>query len=182
MDGAAGASLEHAHTQLIALPIVPKRVREQLRGARRYFEFRERCAYCDMLYQELQDDERIVSENRAFVAYCPYVSSFPFEVQIQPKVHRAHFSQSTPEELRAFAHILRETLARMREVLHDPPYNFIIHTAPMEAREWEEYHWHMELVPKLTNIAGFEWGTGFYINPTPPELAAEFLSNAKPAA
>ncbi len=172
---AAGASLEHTHSQLIALPIVPKRVQEELKGAERYFEFRERCSYCDVLHQELQEDERVICENRAFMAYCPFVSSFPFEIWILPKEHRGDFAQIGPEAITDFARILKETLGRMRSALSDPPYNFIIHTAPIEPREREEYHWHLELIPKLTKVAGFEWGTGFYINPTPPELAAKVL-------
>ncbi len=175
----SGASLEHSHSQLIALPIVPKRVQEELKGAERYFEFRERCAFCDALQQEIQEDERMVCENRSFVAYCPYVSSFPFETWILPRDHRADFAQITPDATMDLARIIKETLLRLRVVLSNPPYNFIIHTAPIETREREEYHWHIELIPKLTKIAGFEWGTGFYINPTAPELAAKFLRDAK---
>ena len=171
----AGASLEHSHSQLIALPIVPKRVQEELKGAERYFEFRDRCPFCDMLHQELQEDERVVCENRSFVAFCPFVSSFPFEIWILPKEHRHDFAQVTADEVTDFARLLKETLGRMRGVLSDPDYNFIIHTAPIELREREEYHWHLELIPKLTKVAGFEWGTGFYINPTPPEMAAKLL-------
>lgn len=171
----AGASLEHTHCQLIALPIVPKRVQEELKGAGRYFEFRERCVYCDMLHQELQEDERVICDNRSFVAFCPYMSSFPFEFWILPKAHQPDFAQISPEAITDFARILKETLNRMRTALSDPSYNFIIHTAPIETREREEYHWHLELIPKLTKVAGFEWGTGFYINPTPPELAAKTL-------
>ena len=171
----AGASLEHAHSQLIALPIVPKRVQEELNGAERYFEFRERCPYCDMLHQDLQEDERLVCENRSFVALCPFMSGFPFEVWILPKEHRADFAQIGPEAVADFARVLKEVLQRIRSALSNPSYNFIIHTAPIETREREEYHWHLELIPKLTKIAGFEWGTGFYINPTSPELAAKVL-------
>ena len=171
----AGASLEHTHSQLIALPIVPKRVQEELKGAERYFEFRERCSYCDMLSQEIQEDERLICENRSFVAFSPFMSSFPFEIWILPKEHRGDFAQIGPEAITDFARILKETLLRMRNALSNPSYNFIIHTAPIEAREREEYHWHLELIPKLTKVAGFEWGTGFYINPTPPELAAKVL-------
>ncbi len=175
----AGASLEHTHSQLIALPIVPKRVQEELRGAERYFEFRERCAYCDMLSQELQEDERVVCENRSFVAFCPYMSSFPFEIWIIPKEHRGDFAQINTEAIVDFARILKEILTRLRIALSDPSYNFIIHTAPIEPREREEYHWHLELIPKLTKVAGFEWGSGFYINPSPPELAAKALRDVQ---
>ena len=174
----AGASLEHTHSQLIALPIIPKRVQEELKGAERYFEFRERCPYCDMLAQDLHEDERIVCDNRSFVAICPFMSGFPFEIWILPKEHRGDFAQISPEAITDFARILKETLTRMRVALSNPAYNFIIHTAPIEPREREEYHWHLELIPKLTKIAGFEWGTGFYINPTSPEMAANVLREA----
>ena len=174
----AGASLEHTHSQLIALPIVPKRVHEELKGSHRYFGFRERCPYCDMVAQELHDDERMISENRSFVAVAPFMSNFPFEVWILPKDHEADFAQITPQDAADFARALKDTLARLRVVLANPAYNFIIHTAPIETLGREEYHWHLELIPKLTKIAGFEWGTGFYINPTPPELAAKFLRDA----
>ena len=174
----AGASLEHSHSQLIALPIVPKRVQEELRGAERYYEFRDRCPFCDMLQQELQEDERIIADNRSFVAFCPFVSSFPFEIWLLPKEHRADFAQIGPEEIADFARLLKETLMRMRGALANPPYNFIIHTGPIGLPERQEYHWHVELIPKLTKVAGFEWGTGFYLNPTPPELAAKLLREA----
>ncbi|MBI1992643.1 MAG: galactose-1-phosphate uridylyltransferase [Candidatus Omnitrophica bacterium] len=174
----AGASLEHSHSQLIALPIVPKRVQEELRGSQRYFEFKDRCPYCDLVSQEVQEDERLLAENRSFLACCPFMSNFPFEIWILPKEHRADFAQIGPDAVTDFARILKETLLRMRVSLSDPSYNFIIHTAPIEPREREEYHWHLELIPKLTKIAGFEWGTGFYINPTPPELAARLLREA----
>ena len=174
----AGASLEHGHSQLIALPIVPKRVQEELKGAERYFEFRDRCPFCDMLSQEVQEDERIIADNRSFVAFCPFVSSFPFEIWLLPKEHRADFAQIGTEEIADFARLLKETLMRMRGVLANPPYNFIIHTGPIGPYEHDEYHWHVELIPKLTKVAGFEWGTGFYINPTPPEFAAKLLRDA----
>ncbi len=172
---AAGATLEHAHSQLIALPIVPKRVQEELLGAERYFEFRERCVFCDMLDQEMHEDERIVCENRSFAAYCPFVSRFPFEMWILPKEHLVDFDQTGDETLHDLARLLKETLLRLRGALSNPPYNFMIHTAPVEAKSREYFHWHIELIPALTRIAGFEWGTGFYINPTPPEFAAEAL-------
>ena len=175
---AAGASLAHSHSQLIALPIVPKRVHEELKGAARYFEFHERCAYCDLVSQELQEHERLVCDNRSFAAVCPFMSSFPYEIWILPKEHGADFAQMSPEVTADFARILKETLLRLRTTLSNPPYNFIIHTAPIETRQRDEYHWHLELIPKLTKIAGFEWGTGFYINPTSPELAAQLLREA----
>jgi UDPglucose--hexose-1-phosphate uridylyltransferase len=171
----AGASLAHPHSQLIALPIVPKRVREELVGSERYYEFRDRCAYCDMVRQELADRERLVVEHAACVAFCPFMSGYPFEVWILPTVHRADFATATQEEMAAFAQVLQQTLRRLGATFPKLPYNFIIHTSPIESREREAYHWHLELIPKLTRTAGFEWGSGFYINPTSPEFAARLL-------
>lgn len=175
---AAGASLEHTHSQLIALPIVPKRVAEELKGASRYFDFRERCSFCDVLQQEYRDEVRLIGENKSMAAFCPFVSSFPFEIWILPKSHSADFAKISADMAADLSRMLKEVLGRLRATLSDPPYNFIIHTSPIESKEYDEYHWHVELIPKLTKVAGFEWGTGFYINPTPPELAAKWLREA----
>ncbi|MFH0772100.1 MAG: galactose-1-phosphate uridylyltransferase [Candidatus Omnitrophota bacterium] len=168
----AGASLQHPHSQLIALPIVPKRVVEELRFAERYYDYRERCIFCDMVNQEIDERERIITENKNFIAFTPFVSRFPFEVSIFPKLHSSDFSYIQKDEVVDFARILRETLLRMKLALKDTSYNLIIHTAPLDTKEREDYHWHMEIMPRLGKTAGFEWGTGFYLNQTPPEVAA----------
>ncbi len=175
----AGASLEHTHTQLVALPIVPKRVLEELKGASNYFGYRERCVFCDMIAQELQDKIRVISQNEHFVAFCPFVPRFPFETWILPKAHNQHFRSIDDKKAVSMAAILKDTLTRLKKVLKDPAYNFIIHTAPVRDGINEEFHWHLEIMPKLTNVAGFEWGSGFYMNPTSPELAAEYLRKGK---
>lgn len=172
---AAGASLEHSHTQLIALPIVPKRVKEELKGAFNYFKYRERCVFCDMIAQEQEEKARIVFENNSFIAFCPFVPRFAFETWILPKNHNQHFISIDDSQASEMAVALREVLLKLKIALHDPAYNFIIHTAPIRNGSSEEYHWHLEIMPKLTQIAGFEWGSGFYINPTCPELAAKYL-------
>lgn len=176
----AGASLEHPHTQIIALPMVPKSVKEELVGARDYFEYRERCIFCDMLRQEQQDKERIIMENRNFIAFCPFVSRFPFEIWVMPKKHTSFFCQTPYEVIPDMAVVLKGIVARIKKVFGDTSYNFIIHTAPVnsEAGSMEGFHWHLEFLPKLTRVAGFEWGTGFYIVPTPPEIAAKYLREA----
>lgn len=171
----AGASLEHTHTQLVALPIVPKRVKEELSGAANYFGYRERCVFCDMIAQELQDKIRIVSENADFLAFCPFVPRFAFETWILPKRHDQNFKSIDDKSISSMAAILKDTLMRVKKVLKDPAYNFIIHTAPIRDGINEEFHWHLEIMPKLTSVAGFEWGSGFYINPTSPEWAAKHL-------
>lgn len=171
----AGASLEHPHTQLIALPMIPKNVIEELYGSHYYFEYRERCIFCDILRQELQEKERIVLENRNFLAFCPFVSRFPFEIWILPKKHNPDFFSIKIGELGDLAKILKEVLRKAKKLLSSPAYNYIIHTSPLDGIEYESYHWHIEIMPKLTRVAGFEWGTGFYVVPTPPEVAAKYL-------
>lgn len=177
---AAGASLEHPHTQIIALPMVPKNVKEEIVGAQKYFEYRERCIFCDMMRQEMEEKERVVVENKHFIAFCPFVSRFPFEVWIMPKKHTSFFCQTPYEELPDLASLLRTVIAKFKKVFGSPEYNFIIHTAPInsDGAQMEGYHWHLEFMPKLTRVAGFEWGTGFYLVPTPPEHAAKFLREA----
>jgi len=171
----AGASLEHTHTQLVALPIVPKRVKEELKGSTNYFNYRERCVFCDMIAQEKQDRLRVIRENKDFISFCPFVPRFAFETWILPKAHDQNFKSIDNKKVASLAAILKDTLSRLKIALKDPPYNFIIHTAPVRDSINEEFHWHIEIMPKLTNVAGFEWGSGFYINPTSPELAAKYL-------
>ncbi len=177
----AGASLEHPHTQIIALPMVPKNVKEEISGAQNYFEYRDRCIFCDMFRQELQEKERIILENKNFLAFCPFVSRFPFEIWIMPKKHSKYFCQMPYEEIPDLAGILKTIIAKIKKVFGGTAYNFIIHTSPSnsDALNTESYHWHLEFLPKLTRVAGFEWGTGFYIVPTPPEIAAGVLRDAQ---
>jgi len=175
---AAGASLEHTHSQSIALPVVPKRVQEEIDGARRYYEFRERCIYCDKLRQESATASRVVIETDQVIVLCPFAPRFPFETWIVPRQHLSHFEETTVAIMQRFAWAVRTTIRKLEKVLENPPYNFVIHTAPLQEPEMAHYHWHLEIIPKLTRVAGFEWGTGFYINPTPPEEAAQFLRDA----
>lgn len=172
---AAGASLEHSHSQLIATPIIPKRVAEEIEGARRYYEYKERCIYCDIIRQEREADKRVVIENEAYLAWEPFAPRFPFETWVLPKRHALHFEEPKKDEYFYFAVIVKEILQRLNKALSHPPYNFIVHNSPIQDDTNGELHWHMEIIPKLTKIAGFEWGSGFYINPTPPEDAARFL-------
>jgi UDPglucose--hexose-1-phosphate uridylyltransferase len=172
----AGASLEHPHTQLIALPMAPKNALEEIRGARDYYNYRERCIFCDIIRQEIIDKARIVLENKYFISFCPFVSRFPFEIMIMPKQHSGYFSHISGDEVAALAQILKETLAKLKKVFVNLSYNYIIHSAPINGEsDVEYYHWHMEIMPKLTQVAGFEWGTGFYLDQTSPELAAQYL-------
>ncbi len=175
---AAGATLEHPHSQIIALPVVPKRVQEELDGARKYFEFKERCVYCDILRQDLKDSDRVILETDEFAAVAPFASRFPFETWLIPRRHESHFENIRESEVANLAWVLRNVLRKMDRVLEKPAFNLIVHSAPVQEATSEHYHWHVEIIPKLTRVAGFEWGTGFYINPTPPEEAARFMREA----
>lgn len=172
---AAGASLEHSHSQLIGLPIVPELVMEELNGSKFYYNWKERCVFCDMIRQELQRRVRVVLENQEFVAVCPFAPRSPFEVWILPKTHFSSFVDTPEKSYSLLAEIFSETLKRLEKSLGKAPYNFILHTAPIREPEIPYYHWHFEIMPKLTLMAGFEWGSGFFINPTPPEDAAQYL-------
>jgi len=175
---AAGASLEHSHSQLIALPILPAYVVEELQGAKQYYIYKERCVFCDAIRQDLESANRIVGENEEFVTLAPYAPRFPFETWILPKRHESAFENSSSQMFENLAKAIKLLLMKADRVLDNPPYNLVIHSSPVQDPSNEHYHWHIEFMPKLTKTAGFEWGTGFYINPTPPEEAAKFLREA----
>ena len=175
----AGATLEHAHTQIIATPVVPKRVSEEIDGARHHFEQRERCIFCDIVHQEIEQGVRVVTQNEQFVVLEPFAARFPFETWILPLRHAAQFETLEADGIEALAVVLHETLRRVKAALDGPPFNYVLHTSPTRGDGVGEfYHWHIEIIPKLTRVAGFEWGSGFYINPTPPEVAAAELRKA----
>ena len=175
----AGATIAHSHSQLIALPVVPRFTEEELAGSRRYFEYRQRCIYCDMLKQEQQTQSRLVWSNDAFVAFAPYAARFPFETWVVPRRHMSHFEAVTDGEVRQLAQVMKQVLQRLDVTLENPAYNFVIHTAPAQDGAMEHYHWHIEVIPRIVRVAGFEWSTGIYINPTAPEEAAAFLRDAQ---
>jgi len=178
----AGASLEHPHSQLIALPIVPKHVVEELEGAKQYFIYKERCVFCDIVRQESEVGTRVVAENADFLTIAPYAPRFPFETWILPKRHESSFENSSSGMYENLAKALKTLLAKADLVLDSPSYNLVLHTSPLQDPQNDHYHWHIEFMPKLTKTAGFEWGTGFYINPTPPEEAARFLRETSVSA
>ena len=175
---AAGATLEHTHSQLIALPVVPKRVQEEVEGSKNYYDFKERCVFCDLIRQEGKSGARVITETDRFIVLAPYAARFPFETWILPRHHRSHYEDIDAQQLENLAWVLKTTLRKIDKVLERPPYNFLIHTAPLQEAANPWFHWHIEIIPHLTRVAGFEWGTGFYINPTPPEEAAQFLREA----
>lgn len=176
---AAGATMSHMHSQLIATPIVPKRVREEVNGAKDYYEYKERCVFCDIVKQELTLNQRLVTENDDFIAITPFASRFPFEVWLLPKSHDSDFEDIQKHEAVNLAIIMKDVLRKINIVLDNPPYNYVLHNSPLKESHLPHYHWHIEIIPKLANVAGFEWGSGFYVNHTPPEEAAKFLKDCE---
>lgn len=184
----AGATLSHTHSQLIATPVTPKRVKEELIGSQRYYEFKRRCVFCDIIKQETRlTRERLVFEHEMFAAISPFAARAPYETWILPKQHNCDFVAITEQEYLGLAQVLKTTLLKLRGALNDPPFNFLIHTAPFRRPHpgyWStiqhDFHWHLEIIPRLTRPAGFEEGSGFYINPVPPEEAAAVLAATPP--
>ncbi|MBI5286323.1 MAG: galactose-1-phosphate uridylyltransferase [Deltaproteobacteria bacterium] len=175
----AGASIEHSHSQLIATPMIPQQVWMKTKGMEQYYEYRDRCVYCNIIEVELEKKERVVVKDEHFIAIEPYASRHPFETWIISKRHKATFTDMDEAEIDSLAHILKETLLRLEVCLNDPPYNFTIITAPPNSEYFGQFHWHIEIIPRLTVAAGFELGTGIYINPVLPEEAARYLRMVK---
>jgi len=172
---AAGASLEHSHSQLIALPILPRMIVSELEGSLSYYKYKDRCIFCDMIRHELNQELRVVCQNEEFVCITPFAPRAPFEMWILPKRHYSCYTTMKDGAFLPLARIFSETMRRLDACIPNVPYNFVLHTMPLRSHELDHYHWHFEIMPKLTMIAGFEWGSGFYINPTPPEDAAAYL-------
>jgi len=183
---AGGGRVKHSRSQLIATPVNLKRVKEELAGAKFYYDYHERCVFCDLIRQELESKDRLILDIDGFVAVAPFAARFPFEVWILPKKHSSDFVSLDPSMHLDLGRIIKKVLAKLKKGLNDPPYNYILHTAPFRRPKvgyWKsidhDYHWHIEIMPRLTRVAGFEWGTGFYICPLPPEDAAKFLREVR---
>jgi UDPglucose--hexose-1-phosphate uridylyltransferase len=168
---ASGATLSHPHSQIVALPLVPAELSQELAGARKHYEEKERC----ILAQEARERSRVVLETDGFVALSPWAARGPFELLVLPREHRSVFEQSTAAELHGLAGALRLALRKLDLALNKPAYNFYLHTLPLREPPSDWYHWHLEVRPILALAAGFEWGSGLFVNPTPPEEAAAFL-------
>lgn len=180
----AGAGrVKHSRSQLIATPVIPKRVKEEIAGARFYYEYHERCVFCDLIKQELESKDRLILDIDGFIAITPFAARFPFEVWVLPKKHSCDFTHLDVPLRLDLGRLMKKVLMKLKKGLNDPPYNYVLHTAPFrrptKAGYWRsidyDFHWHIEIMPRLTRVAGFEWGTGFYICPLPPEDAAKFL-------
>lgn len=174
----AGASLVHLHSQLVAMPVVPGFVAEELTRSMEFWNERGRCLFCDLVERERAARERVVFETAGFLVFTPYASRFPFEISILPKRHNSHFERISEEGIEELGFVLKSALHKLATALGDPPYNYYIHSAPFRTGELSHYHWHLEIFPRTTRIAGFEWGSGCFINAMLPERAAAILRDA----
>lgn len=172
---AAGASLEHLHSQVLSLGQIPTTIREELDAGRSHFARHHRCVFCDLIRHELSERHRVIEEADDFVSVAAYAGRFPFETWILPRRHRSHFEATTEGERIAFAYVLHSLLKKLQVGLCDPPFNLVLHNAPLHSGELEHYHWHVEIIPRLSQPAGFEWGTNWSVNLVPPEQAVEYL-------
>jgi UDPglucose--hexose-1-phosphate uridylyltransferase len=179
----AGAAIPgHAHSQVIGLPVTPKALKEMLEGARAHYRLKERCVFCDILREELELGRRVIAASELFVAIAPYASRHPYECWILPREHSPDFETAAPDALPNLAALLKAVLGRLEAILPEPAYNLFLYSGPSRDRRpgyWttldHDFHWHIAILPRLTEVAGFEVGTGFYANPVIPELAAAML-------
>jgi len=172
---AAGASLEHSHSQLMATQTIPPIIEQELSASEAYFQQHQRSFWSDLIERELEDGSRIVHADEELVAFCPFASRMPFEVTILPRIGQGDFGQANSTRLEQLALLLRSILTRVEKALNFPAYNYLIHTLPFDTFSTDHYHWHVEVLPRVTVRAGFEWGTGLYVNPVSPEGAARIL-------
>jgi len=175
----AGASIEHSHSQLIATPMIPQQVWIKIKGIEQYYDFRGNCVYCDMVRAESGQEERTITENESFIAIQPYAARYPFETWIIPKRHSQSFADMKEAEIDELTATLKKVLLKLELCLDNPPYNYAIINAPINSGIIGQFHWHLEIIPRLTIAAGFELGTGIYINPVPPEESAKYLREIK---
>jgi UDPglucose--hexose-1-phosphate uridylyltransferase len=173
----AGASISHPHSQLMAIPVIDPDIRGSLNGAENFYKKNRKCVYCTMLDWDIKDKKRIIYENEKFVVLCPFAPQVSFEVRVYPKEHQPYFEKMNNQEKDFFADALQKALSVIYHRLEDPAYNFYFHTAPCDGGNYENYHWHLNILPKISVWAGFELGAGIEISTIEPEAAAEFLRN-----
>jgi UDPglucose--hexose-1-phosphate uridylyltransferase len=171
-----GVFNRHPHSHIMALPVIPRRIDEEIWGILDYHQRKDRCIFCDILREEIASKKRVILETVHFLIFSPFASRYPFETWIIPKVHSADFHRITEEEIGDLSLALKTLLLRFRRLLADPPYSMVFHTSPVQGRfHRPEYHWHIETRLRIGLREGFEWGTGLFVNPTPPEDAARYL-------
>ncbi len=172
----AGATIYHPHFQMMSLPVVPPDVGHSLKGSARYFEKFKKCVHCEMTKYEKREKKRIVYENQGAVVFAPFISREPFELRIFPKKHLPYFENTSNDDLKWMVEALQKSLLKIEKRLKDPDYNFFVHTAPIfEKSKYKNYHWHLEIQPKISISAGFELGTGVEVTVVDPDEAAKIL-------
>jgi len=179
VGAAGGASIEHAHSQLMVTPVIPTLVAEELAACAAFQRTHGRCIFCDLVERERADGARLVADHDGFTVFAPFASRLPWECWILPRRHAADFDLLRDDELGRLAVALHDTLATLESVLEPVAYNLVLHTAPFDTSCNEHYHWHIEIIPRVTKTAGFEWGSGCYVNPLPPEVAAARLREVR---
>jgi len=171
-----GVFNRHPHSHIMAMPVIPKRIDEEIDGALDYYQRKERCIFCDITKEEILSKKRVILETVHFLVFSPFASRYPFETWIVPKKHAPDFHHIQEEAIEDLAVAVQSLFLRFYKLLSDPPYSLVFHTSPVQSRfHRSEYHWHIETRLRIGLREGFEWGTGFFVNPTPPEDAAAFL-------
>ncbi len=173
----AGASINHPHSQLVAIPVISPYIKLELDGAEEYHRFNKDCVYCTIAEWEAENQTRVIFENEEFIAFCPFASRSSFEIWVVPKKHKPYFERISGKEKLQGAQALQAAIGKIYKALDDPAYNFYIHTAPCDGRDYPHYHWHIEIIPRTSIWAGFELSTGIEVSSIEPEKAAEFLKN-----
>jgi UDPglucose--hexose-1-phosphate uridylyltransferase len=175
----AGATLAHSHMQLVALPVVPREIQAEMDGARAHYAAKERCLFCDIIRQEDEDGRRVITQSPEMLALSPFAARMPFETWILPRGHASRFEDASLHDCRALARVLGDVLRRLERALEQPSYCLMVHSAPV-ADGAEFYHWHVEILPRVTRAGSLEPLSGFFLNPTRPEDAAQFLRRVGP--
>jgi UDPglucose--hexose-1-phosphate uridylyltransferase len=176
MKNHPGIFNRHPHSHIMAMPVIPKRIDEEIGGALDYYQRKERCIFCDIIKEEILMKKRVILETVHFLIFSPFASRYPFETWIIPKVHSSHFHHMGEGEMGDLSIGIQSLFHSFFKLLSDPPYSLTFHTSPIQGRfHRPEYHWHIETRLRIGLREGFEWGTGFFVNPTPPEDAANYL-------
>ncbi len=175
-----GVYNRHPHAHLLAMPVIPRRIDEEIEGVLDYGERKERCIFCDILKEEMDSGKRVIAETPHFLTFCPFASRYPFETWIVPKVHAPDFHTLRDELMEDLSRALRTLFQCFYRLLGDPPYSLAFHSSPVQSRfHRAEYHWHIETRLRVGLMEGFEWATGFFVNHTPPESAAAWLRSVR---
>lgn len=173
----AGASIYHPHSQIIAIPLIDPDIQASINGSRRFLETQAKCVHCAMLEWDIEDGRRIIYKNDDFAALCPFASKVAFETRVYPINHYSYFERINEDQKWKLAEVFSKTIAKISKGLNEPSYNFFLHTAPCDGKNYDHYHWHFEILPKTSIWAGFELGTGIEISAIEPEKAAEYLKS-----